>query len=335
MRFIRSAALSVAAFSLVSASVPALAADEKPFKVTGAEAARGVNHVVIAAFNVGFLTESTDKASKNAGAGGLIGAFGPATRAQSKLEGVTPAMIQAIVDAAYADFVAQLTAKGFTVADSAAMFAGPHFAKVKPVNSPYSASMNLEKNSKGKTNFYKPSQLPSMVILPGDFAATGLGAIGMNMGSISTSMGMVNHAKNTGQAVLDVVYVVDFSEVKRAGAFSFKGINVNSGLSIIPQYSKMTVVAPAGKQALLTLNQPVEVDGDFLSSAATGKASGAMESVGNVAGGLLGAMGGPAFGFGKTKRVAITAKPGAYEEGAIKAASLANERMVNQLAAMR
>jgi hypothetical protein len=39
--------------------------------------------------------------------------------------------------------------------------------------------------------------------------------------------------------------------------------------------------------------------------------------------------------FGKSKTFTFTAKPDPYQEGAIKAASLANTRLVEQLAASR
>jgi hypothetical protein len=39
--------------------------------------------------------------------------------------------------------------------------------------------------------------------------------------------------------------------------------------------------------------------------------------------------------FGKSETYAFTAKPDAYQEGAIKAATLANTRLVDQLTALR
>ena len=45
--------------------------------------------------------------------------------------------------------------------------------------------------------------------------------------------------------------------------------------------------------------------------------------------------GGPGMMFGKVRKYTFTAKPGVYEEGAIKAASLANTRLAEQLAALR
>ena len=93
MRFLRSAALCVAAFSL-AASPLAFAKEEAPLKIQNKGALKGASQIAIAAFNVGFIFESTD-ATKTTG--GLMGAFGGATKAQSKLVGVTPADRKSVV----------------------------------------------------------------------------------------------------------------------------------------------------------------------------------------------------------------------------------------------
>ena len=322
-----------AVLCLAVAGAPAPAATSTPLKVTGQQAAKGTTQVVVGAFNVGFLFESIDNGKAS---GGLIGAFGGTTRAKSMLAGVTPAMMQAITDAAYADFRAQLAARGFTVIDSAALFSSAGFAKVKPVPSPYDANVALEKGSNGKTSFYKPSALPALVMIPGDFTASGLSGMGMTMAAGTTQYAMATHAKASGQAVLDVVYLVDFSNVKRPGAFSFGGINVNSGLSVTADYSKLNLITPAGKQTTITIKDPVAVEGDFVAMAdSTGGANKALQTAGNVLGGVAAAFGAPGMMFGKSRTFTFTAKPGPYEQGAIKAATLANARLIDQLAALR
>ena len=311
----------------------AAAADQAPLKISKPEAVKGVQSVVIGAFNVGFLFESVDNTKAS---GGMIGAFGGTTKAKSQLVGVTPQMMQAVTDAAYADLKAQLAAKGFTVADPAPMFASADFARVKPVASPYEASVVLEKNSTGKTSFYKPTALPGLVMMPGDFVSTGFSGMGMQMASAQTAMGMAAYAKSTSQAVIDVVYLIDFSQAKRPGAFSFGGLKVNSGLSVVAEYSRLNIVTPAGKTATVLVKQPVAVEGEFIDMAdATGGGDKAMQSAANVAGGVLAALGGPGMMMGKTRKYTFTAKPGAYEEGAAKAASLTSTRIVDQLASLR
>ena len=60
-----------------------------------------------------------------------------------------------------------------------------------------------------------------------------------------------------------------------------------------------------------------------------------MQKAANIMGGLAAAGGLGGMRFGKSKTFAFTARPGIYEEGAIKAATLANTRLVDQLAALR
>ena len=74
----------------------------------------------------------------------------------------------------------------------------------------------------------------------------------------------------------------------------------------------------------MCIRDRVGVEGDFIekndASSGTDKA---LQSTANVAGGLAAVAGLGGLRFGKTRKFAFTAKPGAYEEGAAKAASLA------------
>ena len=333
MRFLRSAALCAAALTLTVPSF-VLAKDALPIKVQGSkEAAKGTSQVAIGAFNVGFVFESIDQ---TASSGGLMGAFGGTTKAKSSLVGVTPAMMQAITDRAYADFTAQLTAKGFTVLEPSALFGHATMAKAKGQKVPLDINLALEKGSKGKATYYKPNALPMLVMIPGDFVGSGMSSMGIAMAAGQSNYAMTTYAKAAGVAVVDVVYLIDFSNQKRPGAFSFGGIQVNSGLSVTSGYSRLSVISPTGKQGSLTINEPVAVEGEFIekSDASSGfdKTS---QAVGNVAGGVAAAFGMGGFGLGKTRKFEFTAKPGNYETGATKAASLASERLIAQLAAMR
>lgn len=322
-----------AALGLAAApAAPLLAAKEQPaLKSSDKGAMQGASQVAVAAFNVGFIFESTDRAGTS---GGLTGAFGGTTKAKSELVGVTPAMMQQITDAAYADFVARLAAAGLTVADPASVFGNPGFAKVKGVSSPAEISIALEKGSKGKATYYKPSALPIQVMLPGDFVGTGMSSMGMNLtaGQNQGHIGMF--AKSTGMPVVDVTYLIDFSDQKRPGAFSFGGLKVNANLSVVPTYSRTTVIGANGKVNVVTVNQPVSVEGDFIEMQdATSGGDKALQSAANVAGAVAGVFGLGGLNFGKTRKFAFNAKPGNYEEGAKKAASLANEQMVGALLA--
>ena len=321
------AAIALAALPL--AAQPAYA-DETPAKVASDAVTQGANTVVVGAFNVGFIFESVDNTKAT---GGMIGAFGGVTNAKSELVGVTPAMMQTITDAAYADFKAQLAARGMTVVDPAPMFGSAAFSHVKPMASPVEASVFLDKKSKGKTDYYKPSGIPGLVMLPGDIIGSGLSSMGMQMSFGYTQYGMQQHAKATGQSVIDVIYLIDFSDARRPGISSLGGgIKISSGMSISGQFSRMSVVSPTGKISTIKLKDPVAVSGDFADMEDTTKGGGVQKAA-NILGGFAAIGGFGGMKFGKSKTYTFTAKPGLYEESATRAATLANTRMVDQLVA--
>jgi hypothetical protein len=324
---------AVALVAMLAQSPVVYAGDKEPVKISGPANAKGVTTVAIGAFNVGFIFESVDQTKAS---GGLMGAFGGTTKAKSELVGVTPEMMQKIADAAYADFVSQLGASGYTVVPAGDLFGHAALAKTKSLETPLDINIALEKGSKGKATYFKPSELASQFMLPGDFTGSGMSSIGINMSAGQASMALTNYAKQSGVGVIDVVYLIDFSDQKRPGFFSFGGLQVNSGLSVAADYSRMTLIAPSGKQTVVTVKAPVGVEGDFIekndASSGTDKA---LQSTANVAGGLAAVAGLGGLRFGKTRKFAFTAKPGAYEEGAAKAASLASEMMVARLGAMR
>ncbi len=328
------ATLFMAAIAFAGAAPDAAkAANDEPFKISGADAVRGTTNVAIAAFNVGFIFESVDQ---TAATGGMIGAFGGTTKAKSELVGVTPEMMQSVADAAYADFAAQMAAKGFSLVAPSTIFADPAVIKAKPMMAPLEISIALEKGSKGKAVFLKPAALPSMLMMTGDFTGSGFSSMGLAMAAGQTNGALNQYARSSGATVVDVTYLIDFSNQKRPGAFSLSGIQVNAGLSVAASFSKVTLVAPSGKQSTLVVRQPVAVEGDFVEATDTTSGTGkATQAAANVAGGVAAAFGFGGLRFGKTRKFAFTAKPGNYEAGATKAATLANERVVNQLVALR
>lgn len=324
---------ALAAFALLAQPSLVAARAKDPVKISGPANARGVTTVAIGAFNVGFIFESTDQTKAT---GGLMGAFGGTTKARSELVGVTPEMMQAVTDAAYADFVAQLTASGYVVQPTADLFGHAALARIKSQDAPLDINIALEKGSKGKATYYKPSALPSLLMIPGDFLGSGMSSMGMNMAAGQSSMALTNYAKAAGVGVIDVVYLIDFSEQKRPGAFSFGGLQVNSGLSVTADYSRMTLIAPNGKQSVITVKAPVAVEGEFVEKAdASSGTDKALQSGANVAGGLAAVAGLGGMRFGKTRKFAFTAKPDAYEEGAAKAASLASALLIGRLGTLR
>ena len=226
------------AATVLALPMQAYAGDSGPVKVSGKDALAGAKSIAVAAFNVGFIFESTDQTKAT---GGMIGAFGGTTKAKSSLVGVTPEMMQKIADAAYADFVAKLAASGLAVKNTAEMFAAPEMAKPHGQVSPLDISIALEKKSKGKATYVKPTALPTLIMVAGDFQGSGFSSMGLAMDSGQASYALSQYAKAAGVPVVGVTYLVDFSQQKRPGAFSLGGIEVNANLSVVPGYSRMSV----------------------------------------------------------------------------------------------
>ena len=321
-----------AATLALSLATPALA-EKTPLKVVSGGAFKEIRTISIGAFTVGFIFESVDN---SAATGGLVGAFGSTTRAKSELVGVSEVQMQAITDAAYADFRTQLTARGFTVSDGAGLFASPKVARIKPVATPYVVKVKLDpkKDSNGKATFFKPTALPGLMVLAGDITGSGMFSGFSQMGiGIDTQMAYIEHARTTGETVINVIYLIDFSQVKRPGAFSFGGVAVNSGMSVVADYSRLTAITPTSKMAQLLVQTPVAVEGDFATKSDETKDA-ALQSAANVAGGVAAAFGVGGLSFGKSRTYRFSAKP-AYQDGAIKAATLTNERIVGELVTLR
>ncbi len=325
--------IAAPALALAAIVAPAAAAPDQLVKVSGKDAVKGATAVAIGAFNVGFIFESTDQTKAT---GGMLGAFGGTTKAKSTLVGVTPQMMQAVADAAYADFVAQLAAAGMAVRDPASVFAAPELAKPHGNASPLDVSIMLEKKSKGKATYVKPGVLPTLIMLPGDFQGSGFSSIGLSTGAGLASAALSNYAKAAGVPVIGVTYLIDFSDQKRPGAFSFGGLEVNANVSVTSGFSRMTVLGANGKTVTMTLARGISVDGDFIEKRdASSGLDKTTQAAANVAGGLMAAMGHGGMMFGKTRKFEFDAKPGNYEQGATKAASLANERLVEQIVVLR
>ncbi|WP_066554423.1 hypothetical protein [Croceicoccus bisphenolivorans] len=322
------------AFALGLAVQPVQAKGDEPLSIKDRGAMDGAAQVAVAAFNVGFIFESTDQTKKT---GGMMGAFGGVTKAKSTLVGVTPEMMQAVVDAAYADFMAKLAAQGVAVVPAAELFANEDIRKAADGTGPIETKIQLEKKSSGIATFVKPTALPLQLTLQGDLVEKtgGFAAIGKGFAAGGRQAAIARYVSETGIPLVSVVYLIDFSDQKRPGAFSFGGLKVNANLSVVPEYSKLTVVG-VNKQDELVLEQQVSVDGDFIEQAdATGGTEKTAQAAANIGAGVAAAKGLGLPMIGKTRKFEFAAKPGNYEEGAAKAAMLANDVVLAGFASLR
>ncbi len=212
-------AVTMAAALAFTAAAPAEARKPvDPVKVIGANTIKGTQRVTIGQFTIGFLIERKD--STKAGGGLMGGGYGGRSTVRSTLTGYTQAELQEIADTAYADFVAQLTAAGFEVADRSGLVADPALAKIAGEAGPKEMTTITGRDDKAKVLFVSASQTAPLRLMPGDVAASGFGAMGIIMSGSQTMGAFTNYAKASGTRVLNVVYYLDFARATNTAAGS-------------------------------------------------------------------------------------------------------------------
>jgi hypothetical protein len=328
----RKAALAVlCAVTLVAAPAAIVAGkDEGPVKVTSAKNIKGTQQVVVGQFTVAFLIERKD--STKAGGGLLGGGFGGRSTVRSYLAGYSPADLQSVADAAYEDFVAKLSANGFTVADRAGFAAHPAIAKLAGEPGPKEMSTATGKDDKAKVVLVGASQTGPLRLMAGDVVAGGFGAMGMAMSGNQAANAFTAYAKANGTRVVNAIYYVDFADSEEYGGWfrSSSAVKVKGSLALLPVQTKVTVIGPDYKSGSVALSNPVAVGGDFFD---TEDAMGSGEKIGNAVGKVIGILGG--VGSNSSKKIRFTARPGTYAPGAIQATTQANTVFAQSLAGLR
>ena len=187
---------------------------EAPFK--------GAEKVAIASFKVAFVQSKVE--SKKAGRG-----YGGNATAGIKLTGVDEAQMQAITDAAYADFVTRITKAGYTVTSRKELQAQPDFAKAKPEEAPQHKSGSFFGDQTEMTTF-APSSHGNLYWFLGE--SDKMGGFGFSNASTAAS---TQYGK-TGIKVLSVYYVIDFAASEGYGG-SFRSsasVQVGQALTLAP-----------------------------------------------------------------------------------------------------
>lgn len=110
--------------------------DKNAIEATVPAAFKAAKQVVIGSFKVGFI--NYNKATAKSGGGFLSRDKESRVVLRSKLEGLAPEHMQAIVDDIYADFSAQLKNQGYEVLDRSTLTALPAFTSISGSPSPFS-----------------------------------------------------------------------------------------------------------------------------------------------------------------------------------------------------
>lgn len=221
---------------------------EGPFK--------GVEKVAIGSFKVGFVHGKVE--SRRAGRG-----FGGNATAGIKLTGVEESHMQAITDAAYADFVSGLTQAGYTVVNRQELQVQPDFARAKPEESPQRKSGSFFGDPTEITTF-APSSHGNLYWFDGE-SIHNSGGFGF---ANATTAAMTQYGK-TGIKVLSVYYVIDFAGADGYGG-SFRtssSVQVGQALTLAPG-GGVTILGGEGRVVAnhfshIKLGQPLYAEEKF------------------------------------------------------------------------
>ncbi len=294
--------------------------------IDNAKAFAGVNKVIIGNFTVAFLEEK--RGSNKAGGG-----YGGKASATMTLKGLTPELMQQITDAAYADFVSKLQAKGYTVADRGQLLNYPDFAKTESQPSPLKEESSFF-GASTDTTFVTPSGFGPIRFFMGEFGkGLGLSAMGNNPFTAANKF-----AGETKIPVISATYTIDFANTGgHGGRFSMSAsLQVGQGISVAPG-SGVSLVGgwqggtfSANPNGSAKLGQAVGSDAEFgtVTNTTSGAAVGAEVAL-NVVTALMGA------GTNQNRSFEITADPAKYASGAKAVLSETNSALIGQMAASR
>ena len=297
-------------------------------KADGEKAFAGVKDVVIASFVVGF-TDSANANNKASG-GFMDSGFGGKSTALVKLEGVNNATRQAVADAAYADFVSKLKAKGYNVVSRDKLLNYKEFEGVKQYDMPYKNDTSGFMSSYGGATYFAPSAFGKKTfVYAGDIEGVSGGFAFGNPGIASGQF-----AQSTGTKVLHVAYLVDFANAGGHAGITSSSINVGQGISVRPG-AKIGIIGDQGGTfstgiGTVSTGQAVYSTKEF--GTVTGESSDgykAVETVTNV----IGILGG--VGSNTTREYSVKADAGKYKAISTEVAKQTNTKLTDKMASLK
>lgn len=294
--------------------------------VTSAKTFNGVEEVIIGGFVIGYDIESS--AASHSG-GGLMGRSNSAS-AKVTLEGVDNATLQKITDQVYADFVADLKAKGYKVADRSALLSHPDFSKASAQENPYIDKSGGMLTAASETRYFAPSGFGKIY----NFSGTGKG---VGFGDSNPAIGAAKFAEDkSSPRVLHVHYAVDFAHASgRGGMFNRNStLQVGQGLSVAAGSSLNIITGYRGSMlsnnGSIRLGQPVEAGKAFATiEDTTSDAYKATEVALNLVGAIAG-------GSGKQSRsFVVKADPAKFQSAALEALKKTNGTLIGKMHSLK
>jgi hypothetical protein len=286
---------------------------EKAVKCESMKKLKGVNKVVITSFNVQFVTAR--KANAHAGGGSDHGAS--YVHSDVTLKGLDDTNFQAITEAAYTNFVAQLKDMGLEVMPYAEYAALPEYEKMKSCF--YTSPKEDDALFSGMpTRIFAPAGMP--VVFYGDEESVSPTA---RMGATASMSGHAPKvmepkiAKESGVPAIHVFLLVDFAQVKTSGGTfsSTASVQTKPQLAIGRQSHAAFVFdgSLGGPQIVKLANYAYGNDNyiDAYKDVTT-----TTQLVGDAAANVIGVLGGG--GVHKTRSYEADADPAAYQAISVK-----------------
>jgi hypothetical protein len=288
--------------------------------VDSASAFKGQGRVMVGSFLVGFSTYDTASYSSRV--------IRTGNAARNTLVGVDTAVMQRVVDEAYASLVASLKAQGYTVVDRAELVAAPGFAATKSYPNPYEDSSGSLFGTSSRVSYLSPTGFGETKIFQGDISGT--------MGGFASENALVaaaNYAKASGTRVIHAVYVLGFVNAT-PGMKLTTMVEIGQGVTAKPAVTKLGMLANTGGfsagNGVLSLGQPITSDHEFatITNTTTGGAIAAETAV-NVLSSMAGVGGSVARDF------SFTARPADYAAAATDALAQVNAGFVAKMVSLR
>jgi hypothetical protein len=299
--------------------------------VTTAEAFKGKKDVVIGSFKVGFI--EYNRASETAGGGMFSNNAAARTTLKSNLVGVPKSTMQAITDAAYRDFVAQLEANGYNVLDRSRLTSLDAYKKATSAANPTQYD-NIMLAQKSDVLYFAPTG-QELFFLIGEQTG-GFGALSSGIGFSNPGMAFQAAADTDKLAIVTANYVVNFVNSEGFGGShrTTSSVALDPGLSVVPGSAIGIIGGYDGTFSknigAITLGQPVYSMEEFGTiEETTSTAESAASTISMVMGGLSG------MSSTNSGTYAVTANPKTYESLTAGLLKDANTQLVSAMAANR
>jgi hypothetical protein len=132
-----------------------------PFEVNNAKAFKGKQEVVIGSFKVSFITFDKSSSKATSSMASSDPSYAKMTL-RAKLDGVTDATFQQITNDAYADFLTQLQASGYTLGERSRIESTPSYSKLPATTNPHKVTSSFKSVTGGsrESATFAPTGLP-------------------------------------------------------------------------------------------------------------------------------------------------------------------------------